>query len=128
MKKIVKFILFLTLTYSCTNKNNSTTKEINSKIDTKSNTVEKVLNEYMDAWAKHDRIKIESYYAANVIWYDLPSDYTTKGKLEVGKAITDAFLNNVQEMYWIKNGDTVKNILYRHFSYFYKLNTLKSTS
>ncbi len=67
--------------------------------------VENVLNGYMNAWAEHNITKIDSYYNENVIWYDLPSDTTTKGKKEVTKAITDAFLAYVPDMYWVKTGD-----------------------
>ena len=67
--------------------------------------VEQVLNNYMKAWAEHNVTKIDSYYDANVIWYDLPSDTTTKGKKEVTKAITDAFMAYVPDMYWVKTGD-----------------------
>ncbi|BAF71884.1 ester cyclase [Sulfurovum sp. NBC37-1] len=67
--------------------------------------VENVLNGYMNAWAEHNISKIDSYYNQNVIWYDLPSDTTTKGKKEVTKAITDAFMAYVPDMYWVKTGD-----------------------
>ncbi len=72
--------------------------------------VEQVLNNYMKAWAEHNVTKIDSYYDANVIWYDLPSDTTTKGKKEVTKAITDAFMAYVPDMYWVKTGDTFVSI------------------
>ena len=99
MKKTMKFILVLVVFMSCSN--GEPKKDISKKIVN----VEAVLKEYMSAWAKHDKNQIESFYDDNVIWYDLPSDYTTKGKQEVGKAITDAFLNNVSGMYWVKSGD-----------------------
>ena len=67
--------------------------------------VEEVLDGYMKAWAEHNITKIDSYYNQDVIWYDLPSDVTTKGKKEVTKAITDAFMANVPDMYWVKTGD-----------------------
>ena len=68
-------------------------------------TVNKVLDNYILAWNEHDLKKIDSYYADDVVWYDLAYDYTTKGKKEVSKAITDAFLGSVADMYWVKNGD-----------------------
>ena len=67
--------------------------------------VEQVLNNYMDAWQEHNITKIDSYYADDVIWYDLPSDTTTKGKNEVTQAITDAFMAYVPDMFWVKTGD-----------------------
>lgn len=67
--------------------------------------VEEVLKGYMNAWAEHDISKISSFYANDVIWYDLPSDTTTKGKEKVSKAITNAFLGYVPDMYWVKSGD-----------------------
>ena len=67
--------------------------------------VEKALQGYMNAWNEHNITKIESYYNKNVIWYDLPSDNTTKGKTKVGKAITTAFMGYVPDMFWVKSGD-----------------------
>ncbi len=67
--------------------------------------VEKVLNNYMSAWAEHNVTKIESFYDDKVIWYDLASDSTTKTKAVVATAITDAFLNSVKDMYWVRSGD-----------------------
>jgi steroid delta-isomerase-like uncharacterized protein len=64
-----------------------------------------ILEKYMQAWNEHDRKKIETFYAQNVIWYDLGYDYETKGKKKVSKAITEAFLSNVDGMYWVKSGD-----------------------
>ncbi|VAW61924.1 hypothetical protein MNBD_GAMMA09-1272, partial [hydrothermal vent metagenome] len=54
--------------------------------------VEEVLKGYMKAWGEHDIPKISSFYDNDVIWYDLSSDATTKGKEKVSKAITDAFM------------------------------------
>lgn len=68
--------------------------------------VEEVLKGYMNAWGAHDIPKINSFYANDVIWYDLSSDTTTKGKEKVSKAITDAFMGYVPNMYWVKAGDT----------------------
>ena len=67
--------------------------------------IEQVLNSYMNAWAEHNITKIDSYYATEVIWYDLPSDTTSKGKKEVTKAITGAFMAYVPDMFWVKTGD-----------------------
>ena len=67
--------------------------------------VKEVLDGYMKAWAEHNITKIDSYYNQDVIWYELPSDVTTKGKKEVTKAITDAFMAYVPDMYWVKTGD-----------------------
>ncbi len=68
--------------------------------------IEEVLKGYMNAWEAHDIPKISSFYADNVIWYDLSTDTTTKGKEKVSKAITDAFMGYVPNMYWLKSGDT----------------------
>ena len=68
--------------------------------------VETVLSSYMQAWAEHNITKIDSYYAEDVQWYDLPTDTTTKGRAKVAKYITDAFLAYVPDMYWEKSGDT----------------------
>ena len=67
--------------------------------------VEELLERYMQAWAEHNITKIDTFYAQDVAWYDLPSDSTTKGKKEMSKAITDAFMGYVPDMYWQKNGD-----------------------
>jgi hypothetical protein len=67
--------------------------------------VNDILDRYMAAWNEHNLKKIDSFYAENVIWYDGAYDYTTKGKERVTKAITDAFLGNVADMYWAKSGD-----------------------
>ncbi len=67
--------------------------------------VEEVLKHYMDAWGEHSISKIDSFFADDVIWYDLSSDTTTKGKEKVSKAITDAFMGYVPNMYWVKSGD-----------------------
>jgi len=68
--------------------------------------VETILASYMQAWQEHNITKIDSFYAPNVIWYDLPSDTTTKGSTNVSKAITDAFMGYVPDMFWVKSGDT----------------------
>ncbi len=67
--------------------------------------VENVLRGYMNAWQAHSIEKIGSYFADNVVWYDLPSDNKTQGKSKVTKAITDAFMGYVPDMYWVKSGD-----------------------
>jgi len=67
--------------------------------------VSDVLDEYMVACNEHDLQKIDTFYANDVIWYDLSYDYTTKGKKNVSKAITDAFMGYVPDMYWGKSGD-----------------------
>ena len=66
---------------------------------------EEVLRGYMSAWQEHSVEKIGSYFAANVEWYDLPSDGITQGKSKVTKAITDAFMGYVPDMYWVRSGD-----------------------
>lgn len=68
--------------------------------------VEEVLTGYMSAWSEHDIPKISSFYADDVIWYDLSSDTTTQGKEKVSQSITDAFMGYVPNMYWVKSGDT----------------------
>lgn len=67
--------------------------------------VSEVLDNYIAAWNEHDLKKIDAFYADDVIWYDLGYDYTTKGKKSVSKAITDAFMGYVPDMYWGKSGD-----------------------
>jgi len=67
--------------------------------------VEDVLDAYMQAWAEHNISKIDSFYADDVAWYDLGSDTMVKGKVKMSKAITDAFMGYVPDMYWAKNGD-----------------------
>ena len=67
--------------------------------------VNEILDQYMMAWNEHDIQKIDTFYADDVIWYDLGYDYTTKGKKDVTKAITDAFMRSVSDMYWAKSGD-----------------------
>jgi len=76
-----------------------------SSIEASESKVEQVLQGYMNAWAEHNITKIDSFYGQNIIWYDLPSDSTTKGKKKVTKAITDAFMGYVPDMYWVKSGD-----------------------
>lgn len=68
-------------------------------------TPEVVLNRYMTAWGEHDIPKIGSFYAENISWYDLSSNKTVSGKVQVTKAITDAFLGQVSDMYWVQRGD-----------------------
>ena len=68
--------------------------------------IEDVLKNYMDAWGEHNIKKISSFYANNVVWYDLSSDTAIKGKEKVSNAITDAFMGYVPNMYWVKNGDS----------------------
>lgn len=67
--------------------------------------VNEVLDQYIAAWNEHNLQKIDTFYADDVIWYDLSYDYTTKGKENVTKAITDAFLGYVPDMYWARSGD-----------------------
>ena len=68
--------------------------------------VEEVLKNYMSAWDEHNIPKIGSFYAKDVIWYDLPSNSTTRGQSKVTTAVTDAFMGYVPDMYWVKSGDT----------------------
>jgi len=89
MKRMTLLLMFALLTLS----------------QAKESKIEQVLNAYMDAWAEHNITKIDSYDSPQVIWYDLPSDTTTKGKNEVTKAITDAFMAYVPDMFWVKTGD-----------------------
>jgi len=74
-------------------------------INAKEARVSEVLDNYIAAWNEHDLLKIDGFYADDVIWYDLSYDYTTKGKKNVSKAITDAFMGYVPDMYWGKSGD-----------------------
>jgi len=78
---------------------------IGSLIALNAQDVNAVLDKYISAWNEHDLKKIDSFYAKDVIWYDLSYDYTTKGKQKVSKAITDAFMGFVPDMYWGKSGD-----------------------
>jgi hypothetical protein len=84
-------------------------------LQAKESRVEQILQNYMNAWNEHNTSKIESFYNQNVIWYDLPSDSTTKGKKKVSKAITTAFMGYVPDMFWVKSGDvfvSAKTITY----------------
>lgn len=74
-------------------------------INAKDTTISDVLDGYMVAWNKHDIQEIDRFYAKDVIWYDLSQDTTIKGKKNVSKAITDAFMGYVPDMYWGKSGD-----------------------
>ena len=67
--------------------------------------VSEVLDNYILAWNEHNVERIDTFYADDVIWYDLSYDYTTKGKANVTKAITDVFMGSVADMYWGKSGD-----------------------
>lgn len=105
MKKIILKVLVIgVILSSCSNKETKTTIKTISKVET--NKIEKVLQEYMEAWAEHNVTKIGNFFADEVQWYDLPSDGITKGKSKVTKAITDAFMGYVPNMYWVKSGDT----------------------
>ena len=53
-----------------------------------------VLNGYINAWNSHDKMKIASFYAPNVTWYDLTSDSEVVGKKNGSKAITDYFMGS----------------------------------
>ncbi len=77
-----------------------------SVANTSAQNVEEVLKAYMDAWGEYNIPKIGSFYDNDVIWYNLSSDTTIKGKEKVSKAITDAFMGFVHNMYWVKTGDT----------------------
>ena len=90
MKKIIVYFLILGSLIS---------------LNAKEAKVSQVLNQYILAWNEHDIKKISSFYADDVIWYDLGYDYTVKGKKTVSKAITDAFLGSVPDMYWGISGD-----------------------
>ena len=74
-------------------------------LNAKEANVSEVLDNYILAWNEHNVEKIDTFYADDVIWYDLSYDYTTKGKANVTKAITDAFMGSVADMYWGKSGD-----------------------
>jgi len=76
-----------------------------STLNAKDVGVSEILDHYMVAWNEHDIEKIDTFYADDVIWYDLGYDYTTKGKKNVTKAITGAFMGYVPDMYWGKSGD-----------------------
>ena len=105
MKKIILKILVIgVILSSCSNKENKATIKNTSKVETYK--IEKVLQDYMKAWAEHNVTKIGSFFAEEVQWYDLPSNGTTKGKSKVTKSITDAFMGYVPDMYWVKSGDT----------------------
>jgi len=66
---------------------------------------EVVLNDYITAWNTHNKAAIKSFYAADVVWYDLAAKNTVKGKENVAPAITNYFMGYVADMYWHKNGD-----------------------
>lgn len=66
--------------------------------------VEQVVNAYIQAWNSHDEVKIDSFYAPNVEWYDLAQQMTYSGKSQVSKAIIDYFLTPVDNMYWVQSG------------------------
>ena len=68
-----------------------------------------ILASYMQAWAGHNKEKIISHYADDVIWYNLSTDNTLKGKTIVGQKITEIFMSYVSNMYWVKNGDVFIN-------------------
>lgn len=67
--------------------------------------VETVLDSYMEAWNSHDTQGVSRLFAQDVSWYDLPSDKVVQGKGEVSKAIIEAFMGSVSDMYWVKSGD-----------------------
>ena len=81
--------------------------------------VSQVLENYMGAWNAHDVKKIDTFYADDVVWYDLGYDYTTKGKKNVTKAIINAFMSSVPDMYWVKSGDVFvsKNSIVYEWTY-----------
>jgi len=89
MKQFGLGIIFALLTSSA---------NANSKAD-------EVLNGYINAWNSHDKMRIASFYAPNVTWYDLTTDSEVTSKKNVSKAITDYFMGYVDDMYWVKNGD-----------------------
>jgi len=93
MKKVITFLIFCTCTFTYTQATESK--------------VEEVLDGYMRAWAEHNITKIDTFYADDVAWYDLGTDSITKGKVKMSKAITDAFMGYVPDMYWEKSGDVI---------------------
>ncbi len=103
-KTILKVLIIGVILSSCSNNETKTTIKTTSTSETYK--IEKILQDYMEAWEEHNVLKISSFFAEEVQWYDLPSDRTIKGKSIVAKAITDAFMGYVPDMYWVKSGDT----------------------
>ncbi|MBL4880340.1 MAG: ester cyclase [Oleispira sp.] len=66
---------------------------------------ETVLSGYLNSWNSHNKIEIKSFLAPDVVWYDLATNTTIKGKEKVAPAITNYFMGYVADMYWHKNGD-----------------------
>jgi len=65
-----------------------------------------VLNGYLKSWNSHNKTDIKNFYAPDVIWYDLANNSTVKGKDKVSSAITQYFMDYVDDMYWHKSGDS----------------------
>ncbi len=61
-----------------------------------------VLNSYFDAWKTRDINEIGKMYADEVSVYDLPSDYTTKGKDNVLKYEQEVWLASAPDMVWVR--------------------------
>ncbi|TPN88938.1 ester cyclase [Aquimarina algicola] len=112
MKIIVKIALVLVILLSACKDSKKTSIKTNHN-------PESILQEYMFAWTKHDASEIGSFFDQNVIWYNLPSDTIIKGKSNVTKHITDTFMGNVPDMYWVRSGDAFidKNTITYEWTY-----------
>lgn len=66
---------------------------------------EVVLKSYLKSWNAHNKAEIKSFFATDVIWYDLATNTTITGKEKVAPAITNYFMGYVSYMYWHTSGD-----------------------
>ncbi|MBE0368401.1 nuclear transport factor 2 family protein [Pseudoalteromonas aurantia] len=67
--------------------------------------VEEVLDSYFNSWNTHNKAAIKSYFAPDVVWYDLATNTTKVGKEKVAPAIINYFMGYVKDMYWYRSGD-----------------------
>ncbi|MCP4485020.1 MAG: hypothetical protein GY823_10725 [Flavobacteriaceae bacterium] len=64
-----------------------------------------VLTGYFNSWNSHNKAEIKSFFAPDVVWYNLATNSTITGKEKVAPAITNYFMGYVADMYWQKSGD-----------------------
>ncbi len=51
-----------------------------------------VLTDYFNSWNSHNKAEIKSFFAPDVVWYDLATNSTITGKEKVAPAITNYFM------------------------------------
>jgi|GEM_PF-2013042 len=64
--------------------------------------IDELVNRYFTAWTTHSIAEIGKFYADDIALYDLPADFTIKGRQAVLKYEQQAWLAAVPDMLWLK--------------------------